>query len=171
MTEISAINTLMVYTVDYLADRMIIAITDETQVGLLRSGKLQSDPTVKKLNILIHQGGPTWEDCILPKDYIIQGDAFTMGGEVLWLRRFRLEFELFFTGETVRDTAREKAQVIFSRARKLLKDMPIPSAGRDSFGEAAIMVLPSRISTSEDGGPGNFIWRGDLYFEFLTETL
>jgi len=171
MIETSMINTLMVYTVDHLAYNMITMMPDETQIGLLRTGKLQSDPTVKKLNILIHQGGPNWEDCILPRGYIVQADPMTMGGEVIWLRRFRLEFELFFTGETVRDTAREKAQVIFSRARKLIKDMPIPSAGRDSFGEAAFMVLPNRMSTSEDGGPGNFIWRGDLYFEFLTETL
>lgn len=170
MYEESIVNVLMDDSVDHLALKMIIEVQDETKVGLVRSGRLQSDPTVYKLNITLHPGGTDNPDCSLPKGYAGIDAAFYMPNGAYWLRKFYAEFEMFFVGETERDEARTKANVVMSRARAAMMGFPLPNY-RDAFNEGAILrCFVTKIELSEGGGPGNFIWRGKLHFEFLTDT-
>lgn len=170
MYDESIVNTLINDCVEYLSEKLITEITDETKVGLVRSGRLQSDPTVYKLNITLHPGGHDNPDVMLPKGYAGIEFPFYMPNGTYWLRKFYASFEMFFVGETERDEARTKSNVVMSRARAAIMSMPMPSRP-DSFSEGAIMrPFVTKIELTEGGGPGNFIWRGEMHFEFVTDT-
>lgn len=170
MSDTSVLNLITDGLVTYLTTGMIDAVSDATKVGLFRSGKLQADPTVAKLNILIHEGGEDWPDILPPPEYPITAPLYELGNpSASFLRRFVAEYELFFLGEVDRNNARLKANVIFSRFRKLIVSLPLTGMS-DSFGETALMVQFTRHVAREGGGTGTFIWRAEHYFEVLTET-
>lgn len=166
----SIANTLIEDCVNYLSYKLIAVVTDETKTGLVRSGRLQSDPTVYKINITLHPGGRENPDVMLPKGYAGIDFPFYMPNGTYWLRRFYAAFEMFFVGETDRDEARIKSNIVMSRARAAVMSMPMPNS-RDSFKEGVIMrPFVTKAELVEGGGPGNFIWRGELHFEFVTDT-
>jgi hypothetical protein len=164
----SIVDMLMDHAVDYLAEAMMEEISDDTKVGLLRSGRLQADPTVKKINLTIHQGGVDHPDILVPKDHPLIKYQYEIGGGQFWLRRFRVKFEMFFIGDISRDESRRKANVVASRTRALLQKMPL-SGMQDSFTETPIDRHATQLEMREGGGPGAFIWRGDLLWEVVTE--
>lgn len=169
MYEESIVNVLLDNAVDWLSQRLILQVDDTTKAGLIRTGKLQSDPTIYKINITLHPGGPDAPDILMPKDHAGTNSSFYMPNGVFWLRRFFADFEMFFVGETDRDTARSKANVVMSRARAAILGMKMPDT-RDSFKEGAVRVVATKMELQEGGGPGNFIWRGKIHFEFITDT-
>lgn len=173
MTDTSMINSIQTTVVEWLASALIDDVTDDTKVGLVRKGKLQDDPTIKELNILIKDGGDEWKHIRAPRDYhaLSYVGPFEMGGPqggVFWLRRFTIVFTLFFVGETDRAVAIEKSNIILSRAQHAVWTTPLPS-GADSFNERAIDIDVEDWWLREGGGTGNFIRKGELRFEVLTE--
>jgi hypothetical protein len=169
MYEESIVNTLLDNCVEWLSEKLILQVEDETKAGLVRTGRLQSDPTIYKINITLHPGGSDHKDCVLPPNYAGMNTPYYMNNGVFWLRKFYAYFEMFFVGETERNEARMKANVVMSRARHAILTIPMP-ASRDSFKEGAVKVVVTEIELQEGGGPGNFIWRGQLNFEFVTDT-
>lgn len=168
--ETSIINLLNERVVDTLSVEMSDLVTDETAAGLVRSGRLQDDPTIAQLNILIREGGESFPDILVPKNYNLVTPQYDLTMSQYWLRRMVAEYTLFFIGDVSRTTARSRANVIFSRFKKKLMQLDVQDL-TDSFGETAIMPQVLRLDTTEGGGPGTFIWRGTHYFEFLTETV
>jgi|JI10StandDraft_1071094.scaffolds.fasta_scaffold16448_2 hypothetical protein len=169
-TDTSIVNLLTERVVQWLEEMMIDSVDDPTALGLARSGKLQDDPTVRELNLLIREGGDDWPDIIVPENYPLYSPQFEIGNpSPAMLRRFRAEYRLFFIGEVDRDVARTKANVIFSRFKHAILNTPL-SGMCDDFGECAQMVNFTKHTGSEQGGPGTYIWRGEDLFEFLTIT-
>lgn len=161
-------NLLMDRVVEHMTEEMIDLVTDESAAGLLRSGKLQDNPTIKKINILIREGGDELPDVMsTPYAKGINSPTYELGGGQYFRRRFVAEYQLFFIGETNRSTARSTANVVFSRFQNKIRQVSL-SGLTDSFGETAIAVQVLRLLRSEGGGPGAFIWRGTHEFEFLT---
>lgn len=166
--EQSLLNVLMLAVVDRLSQSLIDDVGDETQAGLVRSGKLQDDPTLAEINILIHPGGADFKDELYTDQKGMRSPIYEIGGGEFWVRRFKVELALYFDRELDRDVAREKAMVIYSRAKNLLKKMRMPDY-KDDFGERAhYLQIPSSY-LFEGGGVGTFIWRGEIFLEFLTE--
>lgn len=165
--EQSLLNVLMEAVVDRLARNLIDDVADETQAGLVRAGKLQDDPTLTEINILVHPGGEDWPDELYTDQKGVRSPVYEMGGGEYWMRRFKLQLALYFDRELDRSVAREKAMVVYSRTKNLLKSMPIPDY-RDDFGERAHYLQISKSYLFEGGGEGTFIWNGTIWIEFLT---
>ena len=169
MSDTAIQNLIMERVVDVMVEEMIDNVADNTRIGLFRTGRLQSDPTVKKLNVLLHEGSKEWPDIIAsPREWGMSSPSYEAGGRTSWWRRrFVVEYELFFLGEVNRNSAREKSNVIFSRFKYMIQRLPLNGV-RDSFGEGAVQTQVVKMFASEDGGPGTFIWRGEHWFEVLT---
>jgi hypothetical protein len=182
--QVSIINLLMTAIVNRLVDYLqLIPGTDfeedfetEALAGLIRAGKLQDDPTVLQTNILVH---PATKDApnVLYDSSSVSGmrvsASYEIGGlaPVRWnIRRFHVELRLFFDNELERPVAQTKAQLILSRAEHALHMMNanMAAVGIDTFGEAAHMLQASSSYLREGGGPGTFIWRGEVKVDVLT---
>ena len=147
---------------------------DNAKAGLVQAGKLQQDPTLTLINIMVHPGGDDWPHELNKQDDGpgLYGPTYEMGGQYAaeeWRRRFLIQLNMFFQGEYDRDVARAKAQVVLSRAQHALRRMPIP-ATVDDFGESAYAISTDSGYITEGGGEGTFIWRGELKIEFLTHV-
>jgi hypothetical protein len=170
MTDTSLLNILLEAVADRLTDTLIddVSVGDPTLAGLVRSGKLQADPTAAKINVLVHFGSKEWPHEVNTNHTGLRAPIREIGGveTVYQLRRFRVELALFFSGERDRDVARTKAHVVLSRAQHALMTIEMPV--QDSFGESPMLSNVASSYLLESGGPGNFIWRGELKVEFLT---
>lgn len=165
----SIINTLMEALADTLEVSLMGEADDTTKAGLVRTGKLQSDPTDFALNILVHEGGEEWFDELRAVTDADGFDAppYEIGGNEWWYRRFQIELVLFFDGENERDLGRIPAMIVYSRAKKAITLMDMPQ-GSDSFGESVQLVQVRKSWMREGGGEGTFIWDGRIYVQFLT---
>lgn len=149
----------------------LVAVDDPTRAGLIRSGKLQADPTIEKINILIREGGSAWPDVLIPAGYApMSAPQNQIGGGSIWLRRLIGDFDLFFIGDVSRNEAQRRANVIMSRFRHSIAQMDTDGL-LDSFGEGAIAIQVDKLESFAGGGAGTFIWRATLYFEVLTESV
>lgn len=165
--DTSTLNLLIDTMNDRLNEVLIGETVDSTKAGLVRAGKLQTDPTDAGINILIHTGDEDWPDELYINQRGIQAPTYEIGGNQWWMRRFVIELTLFFDGEDNRIVAQQKALIIYSRAQKALTTMDIPTY-EDSFGEQPQMIQLRKSFIREGGGEGTFIWEGKLFVEFLT---
>ncbi|PJF45106.1 MAG: hypothetical protein CUN55_00520 [Phototrophicales bacterium] len=172
----SIIYSIMQSVANHMAQKLITEIspTDPTRAGVVREGKLQDAPTTGKINLLIHTGGPEWPDVLYTPDKRgtvgISAPTYEIGSTFqvsYWMRRFRVEFEMFFVGINDRSVARNNAMIVLSRAHSAILTTPLPQ-GNDTFGESASIIQVSQSYTEEGGGIGNFIWSGEIRFEVLT---
>lgn len=173
--QTSILTDMMQYTLDWLTATLNVNVSDETKTNLLRIGRLQSDPTIFETNLMIRAGGEEWPNIRATEAHhaLKQIGAWSeIGGTraEFWLRRFRLEMKFFFVGEIDQATAQQKANVLLSRTESYLLTMPLPNVS-DSFGEQAVWLDVDKTYLEESGGPGNYIHRGIIYFEVLTERL
>jgi hypothetical protein len=165
----SIVNLLIDKMVEHATSEMKDLVWESTELGLVRSGRLQADPLIAKLNLLIREGGKDWPDIIKPENYRIRGATFQMGGGELWLRRFMAQYHLYYIGTATRDEARTSCNIILARFKKIIYEMGLGM--QDTFGETAILCSMVEEERSEGGGPAkSFIWRCKQRFEFLTET-
>lgn len=173
----SLINKLIDGVSELLELKLKTEITDDAKAGVVRPGKLQDDPTLRKINILIHTGGEDWPDKLNqnfgPTAGIFSNFSRSLGGEygsAMWRRYIVVEFEIFFPNSNSRTDARMKANLVMSRARNAIhKWIPGRAIAPDSFGESVQAVQPVQHWLREGGGTGDFNWRGEMVVEFLTE--
>jgi hypothetical protein len=139
----------------------------EVSAGLIRYGRLQDDPTIAGINLLLHNGGKDFPD---EPHANVQGSKFRaptyqLGGGTTWWRRFRIEIEIFVETSD-RDDARVRANIIVARIHRSLEDMMFPAT--DDFGESAMFLQFGPTHLNEQGGDGMFIHRGEARVEILT---
>lgn len=174
------VNTLMDAMVARLTAKLITEIDrdDVTYTKLVRGGLLQDDPTKYKILVLVHVCDPqddAWKHEVVQDDeaaQILKRQVWEMGGphatHLEWLR-FTVELQCFLKGRTGRDTQRVTANTVAFRARHALMTMDVPS-GQDEFGQSAIQIVVANIFLREGGGePAEFIWRGRMQVQWLTE--
>lgn len=175
---VSILNVLMVAVVDRLTQVLITDADDDAKAGLVRAGKLQDDPTLARINLLIHPGDDKWPHTLnistegpamFAPTYEIGGGlpGRSFQGSVSLKRRFIVEMKLFFDGEVYRLRAQKRANAVLSRALWALYTMLIPNT-IDDFGETASMIQIVDNYIHEAGGEGEFIWRGAINLEFMT---
>lgn len=184
--QVSCTNLLMDKLVELLTDELItdLAPVDETEfsreavAGLIRKGKLQDDPTIYGVTLLVHPATQDQQEELYDRDthngFQIER-PFEIGGpyaSYFWVKPMNIQLTLFFDGEQDREVAQTKAQVVLSRARAAIykingsfRDIP-----RDDFGEKAHVMLINKAYLREGGGSGTFIWRGKIVVQFLTDV-
>lgn len=171
LVHTSILNNLSDALVDQLTARLkLTGYTDSAAAGLVRAGKLQDDPTTKKINILVRNGGIDWPDELFTPDGA--ASAHEIGspyGKDFWKRRFIIELQLFYVNENKRDYARQKTSVVVSRAIHALRTQDYGLIDADSFGESAYACYVIYQHVDEGGGVGDFNWRGKIYLEYHTE--
>lgn len=175
MSQTTVLNAFLEDTVDWLSQELLLDVSDETKAGLVRAGKLQDDPTVAELNILIRMGNDEWRHRRAPKDHhaLAHVGAFQELGATVaqfWLRRYVLDLKLTYIGEVDRIVAQASANLILARAEDALLRSAMPDLD-DSFGERALLIDLEDSYLNETGGPGAFIHRGFIRFEVLTERI
>jgi hypothetical protein len=165
--EQSIINELIDQMEVTMNDVLITSVVDETRAGLIRAGKLQDDPTITQINLLIHRGKEEWPDVLKMDTDPFYSPVYEIGGVQWWWRRFIIEMSFFFDGEIDRAVARNKGNIVLPRAQKSLINLPMPQ-GVDDFGESCHGLQIRKAWLSEGGGEGEFIWRGEIWVEVLT---
>jgi len=146
--------------------------TDSALAKLIRPGKLQDDPTTKKINILVSPGGEEWKDILNEHPQGLE-DAWEIGspyGATAYKRRFIVDLQLFYSNET-RGNARKKTHLVMARANHALSTQHFAGLGPDSFGESAYRCIVCHQHVLEGGGDGDFNWRGKLHIEYWTNIV
>jgi hypothetical protein len=180
-THISITKILSDGMVSAMAEYMTFEedVESEASAQLIRAGKLQDDPTIAEVNILVHPAKEDWKNELYTSSGVDGVQAYSSYGmrgaglapSAYWMQRFTVELRLFFDNEYDRPVAFEKSQVVLSRAHHALHMMNIKMHNypRDSFGMKAHAVQVHDTYIREGGGEGTFIWRGELKVEFLCE--
>lgn len=150
---------------------------DPTRVVLTKIGRFQDNPLEKNVSVSI--SGGDFED---PKylDARIDNPGMTnfpilnlpvgeIGGGEYWYRRGTINFMAFFVRQRyTEDVAMNYAYDFYGRLLKNMESVPI-SDFIDDYGEgAASGIIVEGATLYESGGKDKFIWRGKLYFRFLT---
>lgn len=172
----SCINNCMDALIERLDLKLLVQNADSAKAGLVREGRLQADPNVAKINVLVQQGGEEWPDILDTKagegGKSLDSAYETGGGDVQsasWRRRFQVEWQMFL-GNAVRDDGRRTANLVVSRAMNALYTWNLGIAAEyDSFGEHAYDIEITKTYLDAGGGPGAWNWRGMMYVEFLTQ--
>lgn len=176
LSQSDCVNLLMEASVTRLQTFVMDTITDDAKAGLVRAGKLQDDPTDRKINILAHPGGEEYKDTLNRHNspasgkYVESPYWIGEGGGGFYLRYLKLEFQFFFPNSPSRDDAQKKSQLVIDRCKHCLMTWDVGSeVPTDDLGEHAydLQVLDQWIF--EGGGDGDFNWRGWMVIEFLTE--
>lgn len=178
---------------DYMSAKLRddLAVDDPTRVEKIRPGRLQEDPTQPDTYLTMHANKPgetNWRHTGSTTDtstpYGIQAQRsgyqvipqFEIGGGMLWWRRMSAEMGLFYLARSyTRAQAQEIAHMAFGRFEYYLMRANFDNdAGvlglTDSFGETALQVYLHSTNYGEGGGPEeSFIWRGEFWFDILTE--
>lgn len=169
---VSISDTLSTALADRLEAKLLTDVSDETKADLVRQGRLQDDPTLTPITILVHPGDDTWPTDIYDQraySGIVLPSAYEMDGTANhYLRAFVIELSVFLEGVSNRQSARATALTVLSRAEHAIFTMSVPST-RDDFGELASMVQIAESYMREGGGEDVSIWRGAILVEFLTE--
>lgn len=166
---LSIMNMVMDQTRDWLSQKLITEVGDESRAGLVKVGKLQDDPTVAITNIMIHTATkerPHQLNANMPNTGVYAPNYTTPEG-VFRRRMFSCELQFYFDGEFDRDEARRKANAILSRLEYALGDMPL--GFHDDFGEVAFMLQTQTSYIEEGGGDGTYIWKGCVDFDVYTD--
>lgn len=166
---------------------------DPAYVPFIQGGKLQADPVVKGESwghsIEVHMGDPDtiedkWCDELAgPEDPYVrmsnQALPFAeIGGSgfsgIFWWRRGVVDINSFFVLKPEYD--RSKARQIHNLLRRRVEKVLGESHGQKFLGltddegdEHVILFMPVKSKGIESGGPNQFIWRGRVWWQALTE--
>lgn len=177
MTQISVFN--MIYdtlVADYT--RLLYDEPDDLKVTVIRGGNLQDDPTkLAGLNVLINhssEGGKLMNMAKSNREDHFMASPHYIGGALTTETTFRVDMVFHFKTKD-RDEARTSANILFSRVLNgfVMTDVPLnPNTGnvRDDFGYVIIGKEIFDYRFQEEGGPGQFIWKGVLRGKFFIES-
>jgi hypothetical protein len=169
---------------DYLEAQLITAITDPTDVSkaiVVKAGRLQDDPTVNFIHILVHPGDPEEPEAGWDHQVVGRGDTDKLGtdiyfpgrevgGGTTWWRRGTIQIGCYFLTQGYnRGEARATAHVVLGRLEKYVESCPGALGLTDQFGETSLALQCVKSRFTESGGPPDqFIWRGKVWFQILT---
>jgi len=176
LDQTDIVTLLMDATEVRLRTKLIDEVSDDAKAGLVRAGKLQDDPTTKKINVLIHPGGEEYPDHINSHQspgyghYIESTYTIGDGGTKFYLRYIKIEFQLFYSNSPNRSDSRKKSQLVIDRAKRIMDTWDVGrEVPKDDLGEHAYNVQTLSQWLFEGGGDGDFNWRGWMIVEFSTE--
>lgn len=173
---VSAIDMIMNALIEDLTQKLYtdIAEDDPTRVNLVRAGRLQEDPQKAGLNLLVDFGDQADASEQHKATDAVQAPVFEIGGGPFLNKEFTLTFTFYYKGEREREFARSVSDVVYSRVQAALWVLPMPVNPKtglpgDDFGEIPLNINVGAGYLRESGGPGTFIWKGEIRLTVLTE--
>ena len=156
-----------------------LPVDDPLRPDIIKKGLLQQEKLESNIQLGV-QGGdhdnPEDMDAIVTLDKLpdigIYVPAREIGGGQIWMRRGVVRVECFYINEQLtEDEAHEQAYNVLGHVMRLVEDAPINGLV-DDFSERAIRAFCYANTYFESGGPPtSFIFRGKVFFAFLTERL
>jgi hypothetical protein len=154
-----------------------VASSDPTKADIVKIGKYQDDPLKNNIYAAISPGDPErleWADGIVTLESM-QNVGFNIdprevgGGEVWWRRGIIQVGTYFIMDRFTESVAITHAHTFLARLENALQTTPIAGL-EDSYGERAVLLFVAGNQYSETGGPPNqYIWRGKVWWQVLTE--
>jgi hypothetical protein len=153
--------------------------------GLIRIGMLQENPVKDRIYILVHIGDPDfpeqWQDNAVIKDDEalnkrgiggIQIPSFEVGGSVFKWRRHTIEFGFYGVKlKESRQDAQDISAAIKARIEQAVWQSKRVPGMTDDLKETTIRCFAVEAPTAEGGGKNNFIWRGKVRVQTLTNQI
>lgn len=190
MTTSQISNLIAARLVTKLTADLITAISGEAtdpnseKAGLVREGSLQDNPEKYRISILVHPFGDpddeNWKDIAVAYQeqqperrqmWFPYGEIGGPYGGTAWYRRGSVEWQLFATkSKESRDEARAVAASVQGRVERGISQANYSDL-TDDFGETVAFPMKPMWARTEEGGgpPKNFIWRGRVGYQTVSE--
>jgi len=157
---------------------------DIVKAGVVKYGRLQDNPQDFITSALVHECDPDdakgWPHQLAQQsqvqgpfgDNMMRG-FFELGGSATYLRRFRVDLEIYLTQQDLqREEAKELIDLVSGRAFHALRNSKRIPGLTDQWGEYAIMCRHGVMKTTmvlHGGPPTSWIGRGNLWFQVHTQ--
>lgn len=165
---------------DYLTIKLIdeISTSDLSRASEVKIGRFQEDPLQTNVYIAISPGDPLktgdWEDGIVTLEsmqrvgFLI--DPREVGGGEMWWRRGIAQIGVFYINERLdEEEAMLNAHNTLHRLLWALRGAPVGGL-TDDYNEKSVKMFVAAHQFSESGGPPDqYIWRGKVWWQVLTE--
>jgi len=150
--------------------------TDVTYADVVKKGLLQANKTKKNIQVGVTGGDheePNYLDGIVDLDSMpniaIKFAAREVGGGQLWWRRGVAKLEAFFVKEKLaEDLAFEAGYETLGRLMSSIEETSVAQLV-DTYDERAIKIYCIGNTFFESGGGSQFIFRGKILWQCLTE--
>ena len=174
----SYIKDLLVLTIsEWLTLKLITEISDETQAKLVKPYRFQDNPLDNNIYVWVSAGNP--ENPEDPdarigttgmQDLGLSIPSGEVGGGHLWWRRGKAEVGCYFIRDRYeQEVAANIAQIVFGRTMYYLERAPVNGLV-DEFNERAYNMYVYSATFMEGGGPPKqYLWRGYISWQALTE--
>jgi len=154
-----------------------ISSSDPTRADIVKIGRFQDDPLANNVYIAISPSDPEkldWVDGIVTldtmKDIGFYMDPREVGGGQAWWRRGVVQIGCYFIKEKYNEEkALGYAHTVLSRLLNNIENINLTGVV-DDFNERAIIMFCYSHHFAESGGPPDqYIWRGKIHWQCLTE--
>lgn len=163
---------------EQLALQMVtgVALDDPARLEVCKIGLFQEDPTRRKLHIYIQAGSheePNLEDGIASlesfKNIAWKVPPREFGGGEMWWRNGVVHLGCYLVGKGIdEEEAHRLAYTVLARLQDALDSIVVSDLYDDK--ERAVLLFAPRTTMFQSGGPPkSFIFRGKVFFQFLTE--
>jgi len=164
---------------DHLETKLItdVSESDPLRASIVKFGRFQQSPIENYLYVSVIGGNvqdPTVQDGIVTiddmEDIGLRIPAREIGGGEMWFRRGWVEIGAYFIAQGLaEELAADYAHTFMGRVSSNIKTAPVGGI-TDEFGEIASCIYVYAESLFEGGGPPNqYLWRGQIQWQVLTE--
>jgi hypothetical protein len=155
-----------------------VSSSDLSRATEVKIGRFQDDPLRSNVYIAISPGDPSksgdWEDGIVTlesmQDVGFNIDPREVGGGETWWRRGVAQIGVFYINERLdEEDAVLNAYNTLHRLLWALRNAPVGGL-TDEYNEKSVKMFVAAHQFSESGGPPDqYIWRGKVWWQVLTE--
>lgn len=176
MTDGMIKDILVKHIADYMEAKLITSVSGITKAKVVKPYRFQENPLEENVYCWIATGDPNEA---YDKDTRVgageaEGLGMTLppaeiGGGHLWWRRGTARIGCYWVRDRLsQEDAAFYSHQILGRTLHWLERCPV-SGLVDEFGEHALYIFVYGNTFVEGGGNDQFYWRGDVYWQVLTE--
>lgn len=164
------------YLADWLEAKLITAVTGVTKAKVVKPYRFQENPLEENIYCWVATGDPqqpfdrdTRVSSSEAEDLGMKLPSGEVGGGHLWWRRGTANLGCYWVRDRLtQEQAAFYSHQILGRTLYWLERCPVSSLV-DEFGEHALYLFVYGNNFAEGGGNEQFYWRGDIYWQVLTE--
>jgi len=161
---------------DWLEQKLITQVSGPTKAKVVKPYRFQQNPVNESIYSWVATGDPKSPYDVDARVGVREMEELSMklpvgevGGGHLWWRRGTAEIGCYFIRQRYnQETAANYAHIVLGRTLYWLERAPI-SGMVDEFNERALKVFVYGNNFVEGGGNDQFYWRGEIYWQALTE--
>jgi len=178
MTTSGMIKDLVVNSLaDHLYTKLITEVSGDTKAIVVKPYRFQQVPLEYNVYCWITTGDPNQPFAKDGRVSISEAEDLGLnlppgevGGGHLWWRRGVAEIGCYWVRQRLdQEEAARRSHIVLGRALEALETWRPTTALIDQFGERALKIFVHSNTFFEGGGNDQFYWRGDIYWQLLTE--